>query len=93
MGKKNRNDGKEPKSDVARLIDSVASVVSKIAAMLPTASGDLLNFGADFLAVMLIGYLWWSGNLPKEQIFLSLVVALAFMLICFSGAMLMRLRR
>ena len=90
MGKK--NDGEEPKSSLQSLIDRVAEVVSKIAALLPTDSGDLLNFGADVLAVVLVGYLWWSGNLPQEQVLLSLVVALAFMLLCFLGSLLMRLR-
>ena len=87
MGNENKNlDG----SVETTLINKTSEIVVMAVQTLPPESGDLLNFLADLIALIVILFLWNKEILPKDNVFTSFVIFIAFVIICFSGTLLMR---
>ena len=72
------------------IINKVSEIISVAVKKLPNSSGDVLNFLADIIAGFVLVYLWKEGILPSEQVLLSFGIFLAFLLLCFTGSLLMR---
>lgn len=73
------------------IIDKVSDAVMKAVAGLPAYSGDRLNFLADVIAALVLGYLWYTGVLPRDQVLASFALLLVFLLLCFIATQLMKL--
>jgi hypothetical protein len=97
MSKQNKDKqiSKEPQIESPQnlLITKVSDVVSKGVGRLPNSSGDLLNYMADLIAVLLLGWGWYLEAITDELAIISFGMVLAYILICFMGTLLMRLVR
>ena len=74
-----------------KVVNSVVNALVKLLSRLPSQSGDLLNGVIDLIAFVALMALWKSGILPANQWLLSFVILLGFLLLCFAGAMFVRI--
>jgi ABC-type polysaccharide/polyol phosphate export permease len=82
---------KDSESIETKVINKVSETVAEAVRKLPAESGDVINFLADVIAGALLWYLWSEQLLAKDQVLLSFVIILAFLILCFIGTLLMRL--
>ncbi len=72
------------------IINVISETIRDAVKHLPRQQGDLLNFLADLIAVGALLFLWSKNMLPQNQILLSVGMLMVFLLLCFTGTLVMR---